>query len=129
MSKVTLIARLLLGIVFFVFGLNGFLGFIPMPPPPPAAGAFMAGLLGSGYFFPFLKGVETLSGLLLLSGLFVPLALTVLAPIVINIILFHAFLEPAGLPLPIVIAILEVYLIGFAEPYRKVTRPLLKIRP
>ncbi len=89
----------------------------------------MAGLLGSGYFFPFLKGVETLSGLLLLSGLFVPLALTVLAPIVINIILFHAFLEPAGLPLPIVIAILEVYLIGFAEPYRKVTRPLLKIRP
>src|ERR1700733_9916759 len=108
MSKLPLIARLLLGAIFFVFGLNGFFHFLPNPPMPEKAAAFAMGLMGSGYFFPFLKATETICGLLLLSGAFVPLALVVLAPIIINIFLFHAFLAPSGLRLPLVIGILEI---------------------
>lgn len=103
--KAAIVARLLLGTIFVVFGLNGFLGFIPQPPMPEAAGAFVGGLAGSGYFFPLLKGTEVLAGLALLSNRFVPLALTVLAPITINILLFHLVLAPApGLPLVIIAA-------------------------
>jgi len=98
-------ARILLGTIFFVFGFNGFLGFIPQPPPPEAAAAFLGGLAGAGYFFPLLKGTEVLAGLALLSNRYVPLALTVLAPITLNILLFHLVLAPApGLPLVIIAA-------------------------
>ncbi|MGO8970967.1 MAG: DoxX family membrane protein [Myxococcaceae bacterium] len=125
-------ARLLLGLIFFVFGLNGFFHFIPDPPPPPAPGslppgalAFAGALFATGYFYPLLKAVETLSGLLLLSGRFVPLALTALAPIVVNILFFHAFLHPAGLPLAVAVLVLEVFL---AWSYRDAFVPLLKAR-
>ena len=100
-SKVTLGARILLGLIFTVFGLNGFFNFIPMPPPEGAAAAYLGGLAASGYFFPVLKITEIISGLLLLSGRFVPLALLFLAPIVVQIFLMHAFLAPSGLPLAI----------------------------
>lgn len=116
-------ARLLLGAIFTVFGLNGFLHFLPQPPIAGTAAAFIGGLGASGYFFPLLKGTEVLAGLLLLSNRFVPLALTVLAPIVVNIVAFHAFLAPAGLGLPIVIATLGVYL-AYAE--RATFAPLLR---
>ena len=118
-------ARLLLGAVFFVFGLNGFLQFIPMPPPAGLAATFMGGLGASGYFFPLLKGTEVLVGLALLSNRFVPLALTILAPIVVNIVAFHAFLAPAGLALPVVVTALGVYL---AYTERAVFAPLLRAR-
>ena len=75
-------ARLALGAIFTVFGLNGFLHFIPAPPPSGLAAVFVGGLGASGYFFPLLKGTAVAVGLLLLSNRFVPLALTVLAPIV-----------------------------------------------
>jgi putative oxidoreductase len=126
MKKIPLIARILLGLVFFVFGLNGFLQFLPVPPMPAGAAAFATGLMGSGYFFPFLKALETLSGLLLLSGFFVPLALVVLAPIIAHIFLFHAFLEPSGVPIALVIGALEIYLAFFAEPYKNTIRPLFR---
>ncbi len=126
MSKQPCIARLLLGAMFLVFGLNGFFNFLPMPPMPEHAGAFLGGLAGSGYFFPFLKGVETTCGLLLVVGAFVPLVLIVLAPIVINIILFHAFLAPSGLPVPIVIAILMIYLSFFADPYAPIVKQIFR---
>ena len=116
------VARILLGLVFFVFGLNGFFHFIPQPPPPPAAGAFAGALFASGYFFPLLKTVEVLCGVLLLSGRLVPLALTALAPIVVNIVFFHAFLHPAGLGLGVVVLALEVFL---AVSYRDAFAPLL----
>ncbi|MDB2447500.1 hypothetical protein N9W79_02615 [bacterium] len=96
MKKLQVGAQYLLGLIFFVFGLNGFLGFLPMPPMPEAAGAFMGGLAGAGYFFPFLKAFEVLCGLALLTNRFVPLALLILSPIVVNILLFHVFLAPAG---------------------------------
>ena len=93
-------ARLFLGLVFTVFGLNFFLHFLPTPPPPPRAATFAGALFGSGYFFPLLKTTEVVAGLLLLAGRFVTLALAVLAPIVINIVGFHLFLAPAGMPQP-----------------------------
>ena len=110
MGKVPLIARIILGLIFFVFGLNGFFNFITPPPMSEEAGAFLGALAATGYFFPVLKIFEILSGAMLLSGRFVPLALLFLAPIVLQIVLFHAFLDPGGLALPILIVILELYL-------------------
>ena len=92
-------ARIFLGLVFTVFGLNFFLHFIPQPPAPPQADAFVGALTASGYLMPLLKTSEVLAGLLLLRNRFVPLALTVLAPIVVNIVGFHLALAPGGLAL------------------------------
>jgi hypothetical protein len=118
-------ARLLLGAIFFVFGLNGFFHFIPAPPPSGLAAVFVGGLGASGYFFPLLKGTEVVVGGLLLANRFVPLALTILAPIVVNIVAFHAFLAPGGMVLPIVIAALGIYL---AHTERAVFAPLLRAK-
>jgi hypothetical protein len=118
-------ARLLLGAIFTVFGLNGFLHFIPQPPPAGLVAVFVGGLGASGYFFPLLKGTEVIVGLLLLGNRFVPLALTVLAPIVVNIVAFHAFLAPSGIALPLVIVALGLYL---AYTERAVFAPLLQAR-
>jgi uncharacterized membrane protein YphA (DoxX/SURF4 family) len=115
-------ARILMGLVFFVFGLNGFFRFIPQPPPPAPALAFAMALIQSGYFFPLLKGTEVIVGILLLSNRFVPLALAAVAPIVVNILAFHLALAPAGVPLAIVILALELYL---AWSYRKNYAPML----
>ncbi|RYZ08661.1 MAG: DoxX family protein [Myxococcales bacterium] len=118
-------ARLALGAIFFVFGLNGFLHFLPMPAPTGVAATFMGGMAATGYFFPLLKGTEVLAGLLLLGNRYVPLALTVLAPIVLNIVLFHVFVAPAGLVLPLVIVALGVYL---AYTERAVFAPMLRAK-
>jgi len=126
MNKASLIARILLGAIFFIFGLNGFLNFIPMPPMPEQAGAFMGGLAASGYFFPFLKATEVVCGLLLLIGAFVPLSLVVLAPIIIQIVLFHAFLAPDGLALPIVIVLLEAFLAFFSPTYSPIVKQIFR---
>ena len=116
-SKLPLIARLLLGLIFFGAGLVGLLNLYPPPPDlPERLQAFNAGVMATGYFFQLLKVVETLCGALLLSGFFVPLALVMLAPISINIFLVHAFLAPSGLPLAVVIGVLMIFL-SFCSPY------------
>jgi uncharacterized membrane protein YphA (DoxX/SURF4 family) len=109
-SKLPTVARVLLGGMFVFSGLNGFLQFAPMPPMPPAAGALLGAMGAAGYLFPLIKGTELIAGLLLLSGRFVPLALTVLAPVLVNIVAFHAALAPAGVGAPVVLAALEGYL-------------------
>jgi hypothetical protein len=119
-------ARLLLGAIFFVFGLNGFLHFIPQPPPTGSVATFLQGLMATGYFFPLLKGTEVLVGVALLANRYVPLALTVLAPIVVNIVAFHAFMAPvATLVLPLVIVALGVFL---AYTERAVFAPVLRAK-
>lgn len=118
-------ARLLLGGIFTLFGLNGFFHFLPAPPPEGLAAAFVGGLASSGYFFPLLKGTEVVAGLLLLGNRFVPLALTLLAPIVVNIVAFHAFLAPAGMAMALAITALGIYL---AYTERAVFAPLLRAR-
>ena len=130
------VARVLLGLIFFVFGLNGFLHFLPMPPPPPSAAGFFQFLTGS-YLFTLVKGTEVLVGALLLSNRFVPLALTLLAPVSVNIVLFHTFLEPpATLGLPLMIVALQLYLAwvnrdayaGLFVPARKMAAPAVATR-
>jgi len=118
-------ARLILGAIFTFFGLNGFLNFMPMPDPPGAAGEFMAALAATGYMFPLIKAAEVIGGLMLLSGRFVPLSLALLAPGIVNIVLFHVFLAPAGLPMAVLLVLLAVYL---AFSYRDVYRPMLSAR-
>lgn len=125
MNKLSLVARILLGLIFFVFGLNGFFQFIPMPETmPEGMMTFMNGMIASKYFFPLLKGTEVVCGALLLAGAFVPLALVVLAPIILNIFLIHVFLDPSGLPIALVIGCLEIYLAFFARPYSEVVKQL-----
>ncbi len=108
-SRIPSIARTVLGVAFFVFGLNGFLHFLPQPPMSGPAGDFAGAMAATGYLFPLVKGTEVITGLLLLANRYVPLALTILAPVVVNILAFHAFLAPAGLGLPLLLAALGVY--------------------
>ncbi len=96
-------SRVLLGLIFLIFGLNGFFNFLPPQPPlPEAALKFVMALVETGYMMKLVKTIEVLSGILLLFNLFVPLALLLLAPIVVNIFLFHTILAPS-LALPVLI--------------------------
>ena len=105
MKIATLIARILLGLLFLVFGLNGFLHFIPMPPPTGLAAQYMGALYVSHYqVFIFL--VDLIGGAQLLANRFVPLALILLGPVLVNILLFHSFMAPAGLPLALFTTVL-----------------------
>jgi putative oxidoreductase len=97
--KITfVISRVLLGLIFLVFGLNGFLNFIHMPAPTGLAGQFMGSLYLSHYLVMILL-LQIISGVLLLSGRFISLALTLLGPVLVNIFCFHVFMAPDGLPL------------------------------
>src|SRR3954468_22335821 len=121
-SKLPSIARVVLGLTFFVFGLNGFLHFLPQPPMSGPPADFAGALAATGYMFPLLKGTEVVAGLLLLSGRFVPLALTLLAPIIVNIAAFHTFLAPSP-GMVIFLLATEIYL---AWSYRGAFRGLLR---
>jgi uncharacterized membrane protein YphA (DoxX/SURF4 family) len=123
----TTAARVLMGLLFFVFGLNGFLNFIPPPtePLPEAAVAFSTALAKSGYLFQLIKGTEVLVGALLLANRFVPLALALIAPIVVNIVAFHVFLLPMGMGMTAFVLALELYL---AWAYRGAFRSMLVMR-
>jgi uncharacterized membrane protein YphA (DoxX/SURF4 family) len=123
MKIVVIVARILLGLVFMVFGLNGFLHFMPNPPPMPAAGAFFGALFATGYMFTLIFGTQVLGGALLLLGVAVPFALVILAPVIVNIIAFHLFLSPVPVQLVIAftVAVLEAIL---AWHYRRAFAPL-----
>jgi putative oxidoreductase len=111
MKYVIIIARVLLGLVFAVFGSNAFLHFIKMPPMQGQAGAFIGALISSGYIYP-IAILQVLGGLLLLiGGRFVPLGLTLLGPVIVNIVLYHIFLDQSGLAMAIVISILALFLL------------------
>jgi uncharacterized membrane protein YphA (DoxX/SURF4 family) len=123
-----MIVRILLGLGFFVFGLNGFLHFIQEPkstPMPEGAKAFAEAMMRTGYMFQLVAGTQLIAGLLLLLNLFVPLALVLLMPVLVNIIAFHIFLQPAGIVPGLVFMVMELYL---AWVYRKAYSPILAIR-
>lgn len=127
MRKAPLVARVLLGFVFFASGLAGLLNLAPPPADlPENLKTFMAGMMATKFLFPLVKGTEVVCGALLMSGYFVPLALVVLAPVLVNIVLTHAFMMPSGLGLPLFLSALEVYLAFFASPYRDAIRPLFR---
>ena len=112
------IARVLMGLAFFVFGLNGFLNFIPQPetPLPEGAMAFAGALMKTGYMMQLIAVTQLVVGALLLANRFVPLALVLIAPFLVNSVAFHIFLEPSGLVMAGIFAALEIYL---AWAYRK----------
>jgi hypothetical protein len=119
------IARVLLGLAFVVFATNYFMPFLPQPAaPPPNAMSFLGAFAGSG-FLGFVKAIELSTGLLLLANFFVPLALALLAPILVGITTFHILLEPSGLPIPLVLVALELVL---AWAYRDAFAPMLRAR-
>lgn len=115
MKKVTLAVRILLGLVFLGSGIAFF--FTTPPPMQGPIADFFAGMMATRYFFYLLKSTEIVCGLLLISGMLVPLALVVLAPVVLNIFLVHAFLMPDGLLLAIILGVAEVYLAFFSTEY------------
>lgn len=120
-KKVSLGARIILGLIFVIFGLNGFLQFLPMPPMAEEAGKAIGGLFGVSYMFPVVKGLEIIAGLALLSGFFVPLALIVLSPIVVNIFLFHIVYTPADSAMSVAIVILQILAaIGVWEKFKPI---------
>jgi putative oxidoreductase len=124
MKLASTVARYLLGFLFTVFGLNGFLHFIPAGPMPGLAGQFVMALAQSHYM-SVVFALQLISGLLLLANRYVPLALTVLAPVVVNIVLFHVFLAPAGMPMAIVTVLLWI---AAAYPLRPAFASLLQAR-
>lgn len=118
------VGRIAMGILFFLIGANGFLDFLPRPstPMPEGAAAFAGALAQTGYLFPLVMATQLAVGVLLLSNRFVPLALTLIAPLVVNIFLFHAVLAPSGIGLAVVIGVLEISLV---RAHRAAFRPML----
>jgi putative oxidoreductase len=106
MKTVTLIARLLLGLIFVVFGLNGFLNFISMGPMPTGLAGQFIGALALSHYFWVVAALQVAGGVLLLVNRYVPLALVLLGPVIVNIILYHVFLNPSGSAPAIVVVIL-----------------------
>jgi uncharacterized membrane protein YphA (DoxX/SURF4 family) len=105
MRIASLIARYLAGVIFLVMGLNGFLNFIPLPPPPGVAGQFMGALYVPHYVW-VIFAFQVIGGLLLLVNRYVPLAVAILAPVIVNILTFHVLMAPSGLPVALLVAIL-----------------------
>lgn len=121
------VARILMGLPLVVFGLNAFLNFIPQPttPLPEGAMAFAGALMKTGYMMQLIGVTQLVVGVMLLTNRFVPLALALFAPFIVNSLCFHIFLEHSGLPMAIVFAAFEFYL---AWTYRRAYAPMLAAR-
>jgi putative oxidoreductase len=115
MRTMSVIARYLAGVIFLVFGLNGFVNFIPFPPPTGVAGQFMGALYASHYLW-VIFAFQLVAGVLLLVNRYVPLAVALLAPVIVNILSFHVLMAPSGLPLALVVALLWALLFVNVRP-------------
>ena len=111
MKILTIIARVLLGLIFVVFGSNAFLHFLPMPPlPQGVTGEYLHAFFASGYVY-VIGAFQVIGGLLLLIGRFVPLGLTILGAVIVNIWAFHLLMAPEGLPPAVVVTVFELFLV------------------
>jgi putative oxidoreductase len=115
MRIASVIARYLAGAIFLVMGLNGFLNFIPLPPPGGVAGQFMGALYVSHYLW-VIFAFQVIAGVLLLVNRYVPLAVAILAPVLVNILTFHALMAPSGLPLALFVALLWIVIFIEVRP-------------
>jgi len=124
MKILTIIARILLGLIFVFFGSNGLLHFLPMPPlPQGVAGEFLHSFFASGYVY-VISSFQLVGGLLLLIGRFVPLGLTILGAIIVNIWAFHLLMAPEGLPPAVVVTVLELFLVwSYRDRFAGILRP------
>jgi len=120
-----MISRILLGLIYFVFGLNGFHPFlhIPMPHMSPQAMGYFQGIVGTGYFMPVLGATQVIGGFLLITGIAAPLALVILAPVTLQIFLFHVFLTPT-LNMLVLPTFMGIFHIVAATGYWRLYRPL-----
>jgi len=124
MKVATIIARVLLGLIFVVFGSNIFLHFIPMPPPPPGLLGDFSKALFLSHYLHVVALFQILGGLLLLIGRFVPLGLVLLAPVIVNIDLVHILMDPSGLPMAAVVSFLLVFLIWrYGDAFKGILSP------
>jgi putative oxidoreductase len=124
MKILTIIARILLGLIFVFFGSNGLLHFLPMPPlPQGVTGEFLHSFFASGYVY-VISSFQLVGGLLLLIGRFVPLGLTILGAIIVNIWAFHLLMAPEGLPPAVVVTVLELFLVwSYRDRFAGILRP------
>ena len=126
MKILTIIARILLGLVFVLFGSNAFLHFLPMPPlPQGVTGEYLHAFFASGYVY-VISGFQVIGGLLLLIGRFVPLGLIILAAIIVNIWTFHLLMapDPAAMVPAVVVSILELFLVwSYRDRFAGILRP------
>lgn len=120
MKKAIFGMRILFGVLWLVFGLNFFFNFLPaQPPPPEAAMKFLGGLMANPYMFPLIKGLEVLVGLLLVANIAVPLSLVLIAPISVNILLYHGVLAPSGAGVAVLMVALNLILgIAYFEKFK-----------
>jgi putative oxidoreductase len=124
MKTASTVARYLAGVIFLVFGLNGFLHFIPLPPPSGVAGQFMGALFVSHYL-TLIFALQVIGAVLLLANRYVPLALAILAPVIVNILSFHALMAPSGLPLALFVTVLWAMVFAYV---RSAFAPLFQAR-
>ena len=124
MKIATIIARSLVGLIFVVFGANMFLHFIPMPPPPEGpARDFMTALFVSHHLY-IIGALQVAGGLLLLTGRWAPLGLTLLGPVIVNILAFHVLMSPAGLGMAVVVSALALFLLWrYRENFAGLVKP------
>ena len=128
MRTASLIARYLAGVIFLVIGLNGFLNFIHLPPPGGIAGQFMGALYASHYLM-VISAFQVIAAVLLLVNRYVPLAVAMLAPVIVNILSFHALMAPSGLPLALLMAVLWAMIFVDLRPaFSGLLRPRLEPR-
>lgn len=110
-AKVQMVARIFLGALLVLFGLNKFLNFLPAMMPAAEGMAFIGALVATGYMMPLIGLVEVVSGALLLSNKYTAIALLILAPVSVNIVAFHLFLDPGNIVPGLLVAIMNVYLL------------------
>jgi uncharacterized membrane protein YphA (DoxX/SURF4 family) len=124
MKVLTIVVRILLGLIFVLFGSNAFLHFLPMPPlPQGVTGEYLHAFFASGYVY-VIGGFQVIGGLLLLIGRFVPLGLTILGAIIVNIWAFHLLMAPEGLPPAVVVTFLELFLVwSYRDRFAGILRP------
>ena len=124
MKILTIIARVLLGLIFVFFGSNGLLHFLPMPPlPQGVTGEFLHSFFASGYVY-VISAFQLIAGLLFLIGKFVPLGLTILGAIIVNIWTFHLLMAPEGLPPALVVTVLELFLVwSYRDRFAGILQP------
>ena len=125
MKVASKVAKVILGIGFIVFGLNGFLGFIPIPPPAGENAKTFLGVLAATHYLSVVKALEMIGGIMVFSGRLAPLGLVILTPILVNILLYDALMDPAGLPIAVILFALDIFLIF---RHKEVFTPFFRIR-
>ncbi len=117
-------SRSLLGLIFVVYGVNYFIPFVALPATSPEGTALLDAFTATGFFLPLLRITQLVAGTALLMNRYVPLALVILAPIVLNIVLYDIFLDLAGLPMGILLLVLQSFLgWAYCEDYERLLRP------